>query len=501
VALRLRDVVASRRLLGWALRAAVSTTAALMGAPAPASPLPGPGIYAGTFELPGALQKIGRTSSVVRIYSNWNDPQPTVQMREAVAAGQTPIISIASRSSTHLVTWRRIASGAEDAAIKAQAAGIASLGHPVLLALDHEPTLEAPQSGTAADYVAAWRHYVQVFRSAGVHNVRFDLILTSRTYDPSAIGPWYPGDTVVDYVGVDGYNGNGCNTASRKPNWQSFDAIFASAHAFAIAHHKPMSIAEWASNEDPTNPGAKAAWITQAMATMASWPQIRAAVYFSTTPKPACDWPLTSSPQALAAYVAAANAAPFDDTPQAFLRVAGPPSGVLPETVTFATSRTSAGLAGGGAWRLDFGDGSPPATGTGTPAGPLRHAYGPGTFTATFTETNATGQSAGAQATVVVLDAPHVTLGPRAWKGATAIVVSGRVFGSHQATAAWFEYGPTTAYGSRTPTIDLPATAPPKILHALLSHLPPGSDVHYRFVAANPSGTAYSPDGLIKVPK
>ncbi|HTZ88455.1 MAG TPA: hypothetical protein VMB05_17455 [Solirubrobacteraceae bacterium] len=57
-----------------------------------------------------------------------------------------------------------------------------------------------------------------------------------------------------------------------------------------------------------------------------------------------------------------------------------------------------------------------------------------------------------------------------------------------------FEYGATPAYGSATTTTDNGAGDTGQQVTTTLSGLPPGTTIHYRLVASNPSGTAYGAD-------
>jgi hypothetical protein len=50
---------------------------------------------------------------------------------------------------------------------------------------------------------------------------------------------------------------------------------------------------------------------------------------------------------------------------------------------------------------------------------------------------------------------------------------------------AFFEFGPTTAYGSRTPAVDVVSDSPPILLSERLAGLPPGTTIHYRLVTDN----------------
>ena len=185
---------------------------------------------------------LGRPLDTQRVYSNMSTAEPIAQVRWDVTQGITPVLSIASMTNTGTpIPWAQIAQGAYDPTIIRQAQGLSSLGAPVLLAFNHEPELSTG-TGTASDFVSAWRHFVSIFRAQGVTNVSFVVILTTKSYNSSSLSPYYPGDAYVDWVGADGYNTNGC--LGQKPLWRDFASIFSGLNSFAVAHANHHALAQ-----------------------------------------------------------------------------------------------------------------------------------------------------------------------------------------------------------------------------------------------------------------
>ena len=249
---------------------------------------------------------IRRPLAMDRIYANWDTALPTTQISWDIGNGIVPVLSIKARTNSGtIIPWSQIAAGLDDRAITAQAKALAAVKSPVVLAFNHEPELDT-SNGTAASFVAAWRHYVTVFRSLGVTNVSFAAILLAKTYGSSAIGSWYPGDNFVDWVAADGYNFYGCSGGTAR--WFTFASIFNGFNQFATAHARPALVAEWASTEDPSIPGRKAQWISDAATTLQSWPSIKAVLYFDGVGhEPGCQWPVTSSTSAANAFISMAS--------------------------------------------------------------------------------------------------------------------------------------------------------------------------------------------------
>ena len=326
VRLRARVLVRACRdvLLAAGAMLAVSSGIAASAAPAPAAAptatvgqdnsqlaVPASGTLFGAFpdpwpgdQSPATMTSLeaaaGRKLDLDRIFSGWNVDEPDPQSSWDVANGIVPLVSIdAVESSGQPVRWSQIAAGSYDSTIVAQAKGLASLHGPVLLSFNHEAE-RFTANGTAADFVAAWRHYVTLVRRIAP-NVSFVFILGASKYGLSTIGQWYPGNAYVDWMGADGYNYFGCN--GQNPVWSHFSTIFSAFMSFAVANDKPAVVAEWGSAEDAAVPGRKAAWIAAAGQVMKTWPDIKAASYFDAHgPLAACDFPLNSSVSAMEAF-------------------------------------------------------------------------------------------------------------------------------------------------------------------------------------------------------
>ena len=284
-----------------------------------AVPVPSSGAYLGAYTnskgvgrraaLTRLEQQVGRPFDIDHAYYKWNDTFPTDDDAWTAAQGRIPLLNWSSLTTDKQpVLWADIASGKEDAVIDARAADVAKFGKPLFLAFQHEPGRlvgKGPgKAGTAEDYVAAWRHIVTRFRAKGADNATFVWILTTYSYDRGAAngkaGPdrMYPGDDVIDWIGVDGYNFYNC--PAYRSRWRSFNQIFESFYRWAAPHHKPLMVAEWGAQEDPAQPGRKGEWFKQSAQELRQMPLIKAVVYFNSAP--ACPNWIDSTPAALAGF-------------------------------------------------------------------------------------------------------------------------------------------------------------------------------------------------------
>ncbi len=461
---------------------------------ASASPQSGP--------APGTLTSLeaalGRRVDVDRIYADWDQVEPDSQVVWDVDNGIIPVLSIKAITSVgRVVPWAQIAAGDDDAAIVAQAKGLASLRSPVILAFNHEPESD-PSYGSPADFVAAWRHYVTVFRAEGATNVSFVLILEARSYDPATIDEWYPGDSYVDWVAADGYNRFGCDGSP--PQWQDFSTLFSPLNSFAVAHDKPAMITEWGSAEDPAVPGRKAQWITDAAQTLIGWPQVKASMYFDNGgSKTQCNWPLTSSASALDAFRAMGQLPTFAPRPVAALDTTDG-SGPAPLQVTFTTEGTTDALRAITAWSLNFGDGSPPATGSGAPPATIAHTYAAGQFTAVLTVSDGSGLPGTDSLSIQAFPTPTVTSGWATTPSPTSVSLNGTVDPNGMATTYRFEWGTTTSLGASSTPVAVGSGTRSVPVSDTVTGLPPGTSFYWALVASNGAGVASGVQKTVTTP-
>jgi hypothetical protein len=104
------------------------------------------------------------------------------------------------------------------------------------------------------------------------------------------------------------------------------------------------------------------------------------------------------------------------------------------------------------------------------------------------------GTVRGADRSFVTSSRPIVVTGAPSSVGPTSAVVSGAVNPDGRATGWWFEYGATTAYGTRTAEQSAGSGTANVNVAATLTGLAPGTTFHYRLVARNSSGTSAGAD-------
>lgn len=251
--------------------------------------------------------EIGREVDILHNYHLWNTAFPDAAEAARVADGQKLLVSwIGNRQDGSRVSWASIASGAEDSVIDAEARNIAAAGVPVFVNFQNEPESSIGLSGTAAEYVAAWRHIHDRFAAVGTTNAVWTLIFMGVMSDnkQAQVKALYPGDAYVDWIAWDPYNWGDC----RDESWKSFSGTVKPFYDWLTANgmgSKPFMLGEYGTVEDPSNTSAKADWFTGAGTSLANgeFPNLKAVSYFDHPAPPAsCDWRLATSAASAASY-------------------------------------------------------------------------------------------------------------------------------------------------------------------------------------------------------
>ncbi|CAA9494293.1 MAG: GH26 [uncultured Solirubrobacteraceae bacterium] len=239
--------------------------------------------------------EIGRALDIDMHYYRWDDAFPTALEEWDAAGCRVPMISWAGTDLDSIL------SGRYDSLIRARARAVQRFNHKIFLRWGYEMNGDwwdwtATRSPDAATkFVSAWRRINRIFRSARASNTIWVWAPNETGGDPlKDPRPYYPGDDVVDWIGIDGYNWGSSMSAS---SWRSFGTIFGPLYG-VFAGRKPLMISETASSE---HGGDKAAWIDDlAQALPHQFPAVRAVVWFHANKE--TDWRVNSTPAALAAF-------------------------------------------------------------------------------------------------------------------------------------------------------------------------------------------------------
>ncbi len=251
----------------------------------------------------------GAAPCAVSLFLDWDAaalPQPA--LREIRRAGAVPFIALEPwhASSKQGVSLSAIASGREDAVLKAFGGQLRALGGEALVRFGHEMNGNwYPWSGAANGkrpdaFIAAWRRVHDVVAAAAAPT-RIAWVWTVNAEDVPA-EPWnqaqafYPGDAFADAIGIDGYNWGG--TRPGNP-WKSFDEVFGAQlqRLRQTFPGKPVVIAEVGSAPGPQ----RGAWMEDFFAQLAAAHADLALFLWFDVAKEA-DWRIGSDAASVAAF-------------------------------------------------------------------------------------------------------------------------------------------------------------------------------------------------------
>ncbi len=263
---------------------------------------------------------LGQRLRGLRVYKQWDDVLFTSSQTWARDTGHTLFVSIGSqRNGGAGIRWADIAAARPGSRLYAdmqhQAKQIKAFGDTVYIAFNHEPETESSWYGTPAQFTAAWRKLVSVYRAAGVRNAEYVLTLTAWGFarrDGKNARYYYPGNAYVDYIAADGYNWYRCRGGA----WRQLSSILEAQRQFGRQHpDKGLMVWEFGSTEDPAQPGRKAQWFRNATAlfkqpgyaqydTVLTW---EGRLYNNTRSTNTCNFDYASSTSAKSAWVAMAK--------------------------------------------------------------------------------------------------------------------------------------------------------------------------------------------------
>jgi beta-mannanase len=238
----------------------------------------------------------GRTSTIFHAYHKGDEKFPTkaeIAMTRDAARPRTLLLNWKVAYGT---TWAKVAAGQKDARIDAWADYIkTNYGtQKFFLALHHEPENDvqtgAASGMTAKDYAAMYRHVIERLRADGVTNV-VNVLAYMGNEKWMAQSWWkdlYPGDDVVDWVGLDSYVsvekgyyhfGDFGSLLDRQPTGGGLGF-----YDWSVKNHpnKPIMVAEWGMYHRVSYPTSKAAAFDTVVPQLAKHPKIKAVVYFDT---------------------------------------------------------------------------------------------------------------------------------------------------------------------------------------------------------------------------
>ena len=307
--------------------------------------------------------QLGVKFNAVMWYEDFNENLDTSVANRIHNSGHLPELTWQPQVNGAGISYSSAANGSMDSYLTTFAKSAAGLGYPIRISLAPEMNLsEIPwaignNGNNASNFIAFWRHTVDIFNANGAGNVSWIWSPNTRSFegDPT-YASFYPGDSYVSYMGLDGYNWGTTQSWSR---WETFDQVFkASYNELTTVSGKNILIMETACAESGGN---KASWITNMFSVIrSSYPKLVGFTWFNINKE--TDWRIESSQVSKDAFVKGANTTVSTNTSNntntnTSTNTGGsssstptntPTSGATPTIVATATTSQSSGGALGG---------------------------------------------------------------------------------------------------------------------------------------------------------
>ncbi|MEO7060122.1 MAG: hypothetical protein ABI083_10400 [Lapillicoccus sp.] len=278
----------------------------------------------------GVEKQVGRQFDLVYRYHDLVDTIPDAEEKAVVARGSLLHVAIASREfGGGDVSYADVAAGKYDASLTKQAQGVASLGAPVYVTFEQEANQKdkVGARGTAAEFIAAWRHVHDLYGQQKVSNAVWVWVMTGNEANLPRTAALWPGNAYVDWISWNIYNQSGCrNRAIDVAKYVSFedgvksfyDWVKASGPAAGIDPGKPMMISETGTAQYPDAPATSAQWYADIPVALKAYPQVKAVTLWASggggSEGGTCDYRFQNNP-AVAQGVAAAGKVLAGTTP------------------------------------------------------------------------------------------------------------------------------------------------------------------------------------------
>jgi hypothetical protein len=241
----------------------------------------------------------GRTATIYHTYHRGDEKFPTAAEIAMTKDPAHPRVLLLNWKVAYGTTWAKVAAGEKDARIDAWAAYVKSAygTKKFYLALHHEPENDVDATAgsgmTATDYAAMYRHVILRLRADGVTNA-VNVLAYMGNEIWMAKSWWkdlYPGDDVVDWVGLDSYV-NVENVAGANYHYGDFGDLLdrkptgggLGFYDWAVQTHpnKPLMVAEWGMYHRVANKTDKSAAFATVLPELKAHPGVKAIVYFDT---------------------------------------------------------------------------------------------------------------------------------------------------------------------------------------------------------------------------
>lgn len=236
---------------------------------------------------------IDKKVTIAHFYRGWealSDPKLINELSTLNNNGWKPILNVnpyffSECSTKNISLYKAIASGNCDSFLHKAGKNLSKVKKPFYLLFawemnnkDLEWSIDYTKS-SPNDFIAAWQHIYTIFKNEKATKIIWVFCPNTEGNKDISYDEIYPGDSFVDWTGIDGYN---WGTTQSWSHWQSFQDVFSNSykHLIKIAPNKPVMIAEVNST---TEGGNKSEWYKDMLTNELpnNFPNIKAIVFYN----------------------------------------------------------------------------------------------------------------------------------------------------------------------------------------------------------------------------
>lgn len=265
--------------------------------------------YSNPLAIKDFEEKLGKSISTISFYKHFG-----IESNKLLS--QSDLMNIKNLGKGILVAWEpwnpgeglsqsrdyltEINNGNFDEYIRQFAEGVKIYGNTITIRFGHEMNGNwYPWGKRPEEYKKAYTRIVDIFRTEGVENAKFMWSINAENVpyeDIRSVAQYYPGDSYVDSIGIDGFNFGTMHSDSK---WRSFRETFYPAYSYIVkTYNKPIMFSEIASAEQGGN---KAEWVRQMFNEMNStFSEAKEIVWFNLNKE--TDWRIDSSEASLSSF-------------------------------------------------------------------------------------------------------------------------------------------------------------------------------------------------------
>lgn len=261
-------------------------------------------------KIPEIESKLDYHFGLVLAYTDLDNGFPTDYMERCAAENRVVELTLQATESFNSAMyahspWLELYKTGDDGRLRDFARAAKEFGKPFLFRLNNEMNSDWVNYGGVTNmldpdiFIETWRTVYRIFEEEGVTNAIWIFNPHDREYPPNSWNnqvAYYPGNEYVQIYGITGYNNGTYYQNQTGEYWREFETIYdqITEDSSELFGAFPWMITEFSSSSIG---GDKAKWIDNMFACLHKYPNIKAAVWFSSVDyDPSTNPPIVARP-------------------------------------------------------------------------------------------------------------------------------------------------------------------------------------------------------------